>query len=414
MAAAWSLANAGWGPLTVVERGSELGGLAGTFHREEHFYPLAYHHILKRDATLLRFLDLVGALPRVRWRKIRMLFRVDGRLYDLGHPRDFLRFPMSLADKLRFARLMARTFAKTDWSDWSDRAADELVDRWGGPGVREAIFEPLARLKFERPSAELSAAWLGARLHFREGSSPLGFIPGANWTKVLCDGLTERLRAAGIELRTESTVAALTDDGSRLVGVELKNGERLGADRFVSTLPTEVYRSLAPRDRTDELDRIRYTAIVSLVCATRQRISPDFYWMNLASPRCSACGLFRLESLNPTIGGPDESSFNFVTHVPSRHDAFFRRDDEELIAGYKNDFRSIFGVELQPAWTHLARLPMYSPVFLRGYRNPPVRSRSWPNVFFAGNYRTFPSIASTGTALQSGLDAAAAALAAEV
>jgi hypothetical protein len=56
---------------------------------------------------------------------------------------------------------------------------------------------------------------------------------------------------------------------------------------------------------------------------------------------------------------------------------------------------------------------MYSPVFLRGYRNPPVRSESWPNVFFAGNYRTFPSIASTGTALQSGLDAAASALAAD-
>jgi hypothetical protein len=49
-------------------------------------------------------------------------------------------------------------------------------------------------------------------------------------------------------------------------------------------------------------------------------------------------------------------------------------------------------------------------VFGRSYRNPPVRSASWENVYFAGNYRTFPSIGSTGTALGSGLDTGEAIL----
>jgi hypothetical protein len=53
---------------------------------------------------------------------------------------------------------------------------------------------------------------------------------------------------------------------------------------------------------------------------------------------------------------------------------------------------------------------MYSPVFVRDYRNPPVRSASWPNLYFAGNFRTFPSIATTGTALGAGLEAAGALL----
>jgi hypothetical protein len=53
---------------------------------------------------------------------------------------------------------------------------------------------------------------------------------------------------------------------------------------------------------------------------------------------------------------------------------------------------------------------MYSPVFSRTFRNAPVRSTSWPNVYFAGNYRTFPSIVSTGTALGSGVTAASALL----
>lgn len=410
MAAAYTLARAGWKEVTVVERGAELGGLAGTFRRGEHFYPLAYHHILHGDRTLLYFLDLLGELDRVRWRKIRMYFRVGGTLYDLASPADFLRFPMSLADKLRFARLMLWSFRKSDWSEWHQRDAAELVDGWGGPGVRRAIFDPLTRLKFDRPCREISAAWLGARLHYREGSSRLGYIPGHNWTKLLCDGLTARLREAGVSLRLRAAVRRLHPDAHRLAAIELADGERLAADLFVSTLPTEVYRSMAPEDQTPQLDSIRYTAIVSLICATRQQIDPEFYWMNLASPACAACGLFRLESLNPTIGAPGDVCLNFVTHLPSREHAFFRKNDAELVRAYLDDFRQIFGFELKPFWTHLTRLPLYSPLFLASYSNPPVRSSGWNNVYFAGNYRTFPSIASTGTALWSGLEAGQALL----
>jgi len=81
------------------------------------------------------------------------------------------------------------------------------------------------------------------------------------------------------------------------------------------------------------------------------------------------------------------------------------------VSRYRDDFQAIFGFDLEPFWTNVARVPMYSPVFVRGFRNPPARSVSWENVYFAGNYRTFPSIVSTGTALGSGLETAAALLA---
>ncbi len=54
----------------------------------------------------------------------------------------------------------------------------------------------------------------------------------------------------------------------------------------------------------------------------------------------------------------------------------------------------------------LSRVPAYSPVITCSYRNPPVTSTRFGNVYFAGNYRTFPSVLSTGTALASGLEAA--------
>ena len=114
-----------------------LGGLAGSFEREGHFYPLGYHHILHRDRVLLYFLDLIGALPDVRWRRVRMLFHLGGRAYDLGSPGGFLGFPMSLRDKAGFVRLMLKAFSKRDWSDWQDRSAADLVDTLRrAPGAR--------------------------------------------------------------------------------------------------------------------------------------------------------------------------------------------------------------------------------------------------------------------------------------
>ena len=409
MASAWTLAREGV-DVTLVEAGARLGGLAGTFRHEGRFYPLAYHHILHRDRVLLWFLRQMGQLDAVRWRRIRMLFHLDGRLWNLAAPWDFLRFPMRATDKLRFAALMLRCFRKENWDDWADRSAAELVDRWAGPGVRETIFERLSRLKFKLPCAEVSGAWLGARLYYREGSSALGYIPGTNWTKVLCDGIAAMLAESGVRVLLGHRVRRLIERDGRLAAAECDDGTQLPADAFVSALPTEVYRSLVPEDSTRDLFSIRYTAILSGVCATRQRIEPDFYWMNLAMLEQSACGIFRLESLNPTIGDPGETCLNFVTHVPHRDDPAYARSSDEIWDGYLRDFEQVFGFRLEPAWTKLQRLPLYSPVFHRGYRNPPVRSARWPGVYFAGNYRTFPSIASTGTALSSGLEAASALL----
>jgi protoporphyrinogen oxidase len=410
-AAAFTLARAGARDVTVIESGTSLGGLAGSFEREGHFYPLGYHHISHRDRPLLFFLDLIGALPHVRWRRIKMLFHLGGKAYDLGTPGGFLRFPMSLSDKARFVRLMLTAFRREDWSAWEDRSAAELVDHYAGPGVREAIFERLTRLKFELPCKDVSGAWLGARLHYREGSAPFGYIPGANWTKVLCDGVTRLLAEGGVRVRLSAKILRLHTAGDRVVEAELEGGDRIGGDVFVSTVPVETYLRLVPGDRTSHLSDIRYSALLSVVCATRQTVPTDAYWINLASLDRTAAAIFVLSSLNPTIGAAGETCINFMTQLRYRDRPLFQEPDDLLLERYHADYRAVFGDELKPFWTHVARVPMYSPVFGRHFHNPPIRSETWRNVWFAGNYRTFPSIVSTGTALGSGVEAGTALLA---
>jgi protoporphyrinogen oxidase len=408
--AAHALARAGYRDVTVIESGARLGGLAGSFESQGRFYPLGYHHILHRDRTLLYFLERLGILPRVQWRRVRMLFQRGDQLYDLARPADFLRFPLPLLDKLRFVRLMTVAALRADWRGWEDRDAAALIDRFASPAVREALFEPLTRLKFQLGCADVSAAWLGARLHHREGAAPLGYLPETNWTTVLCDGLTGLLAGDGVQIHTGRRVVRLHGDGDRVREAELDDGTRVRGDIFVSALPLEVYGQVAPEDDTPEVRSIRYTALLSAICATDQTISPEFYWLNLSSLRHSACAIFVLSNLNPTIGHPGETCLNFVTHL-GRDQPMFRESDDQIMARYHADFRALFGVDLRAKWTRLVRVPMYSPVFRARYRNPPVRSARLGNVYFTGNYRNHPCVASTGTALGSGLDTAGAILA---
>lgn len=404
--AAYTLAQNGWSDVTLIERGAELGGLAGSIRHGSSVLPLAYHHILHHDRVLLHFLEEIGARDQVQWRKIKMLMHFNERLYDLSRPADFARFPMRWSDKVRFIYLMLRCFFKSDWEDWEHAGADELIDSWGSSGVRHALFEPLTQLKFHLPCSAVSAAWLGARLHYREGTLPLGYIPGKNWTEVLCSGLTRLLRECGVKIRTEVGVRRLHMTGNKVVGAELDHDERVPCDEVVCALPAEVYRVMAPADTTRELANIHYTAAISVICATKQEIRPDFYWLNLTSLDCTASGMFILDSLNPSIGAADERHVNFILHIPGRGHPSFRRPDEEVMAGCLEDFHRILGHPLALEWSHVTRIPMYSPVFVKGFRNIPIRSETYDNVYFAGNHRTHPTVASTGTALASGIEAA--------
>ena len=80
-----------------------------------------------------------------------MLFRQHEQLHALGTISGFLRYPLPLAEKARFVRLMLRTFAKTDWSDWLDARATDLIDSSASP--------PSATRSW--PAATDSGGWIG-------------------------------------------------------------------------------------------------------------------------------------------------------------------------------------------------------------------------------------------------------------
>jgi len=406
MAAAWRMARQGLS-VTLVEKDDKLGGLASSFIRDGRTYPLGYHHILSTDDHLIAFLARLKLLDQVRWKRIQMAFSIDGSLYRLGGLRDLLRFPLPSKDKLRLAAVIA--------SAWLPGAEDDDAGAWvrkiGGKRTAEEFFDRLTQIKFGASTQDLSASWMRARMRARESAGYYGSIPNADWVKVLVEAMTEKLLKCGVEIRLESAVNALThnDRGTQINTVHLDGGEELQTRSVVSGIAPPLFMRLLPDYPDQRMSSIRYTGVVSTVMATHQDVPLPDYWTNFLQPYHSFGGIFRLDVLNDTLGHPGVRVLNFCTHVSDRGPgSFLRMDPEAIVARYTADFQARFGMTLRPQWSHTSRVPYYSPVFVRGYENPPVQSPVIRNLFFAGNYRTFPVVATTGSAMGSGWEAGAA------
>jgi hypothetical protein len=187
----------------------------------------------------------------------------------------------------------------------------------------------------------------------------------------------------------------------------LRSGETIQTRCTLGALAPPLMSGLMP-EPDPNIDSIEYTGVISTVLATRKEVPIDRYWTNFLEPYRSFGGIFRLDLLNNTLGHPGMRVLNFCTHIKDRGPgSMLRCEPAEIESRYMADFEDCFGIKLEPEWTHTSRIPFYSPVFVSGYTNPPVRSSRLQNLFFAGNHRTFPVLATTGSAMGSGWEAAA-------
>ncbi len=401
MAAAHTLLKQDGCKVTVVEKNPVLGGLAGSFEHAKKFFPLGYHHILQGEKHLLGIIKELGLEGRLAWKPIKMLFHING-LYDLRNPLTILRLPLSFRAKARFVAFMLRCFLRKNWGALENTPADEWLLKSAGREVKEVIFDRLIEIKFGMDSSKVSAAWLGARLAAREGSSKFGCMPGADWTREVINGLENSVKEkGGIIICGENVQEVLVKDNA-VKGVRLENGKIIGADIIVSAVPTTTFVNLLPSYKDDVLEGISYINTVSCIVGTKQKL-PDFYWAVALQPKMSCAGVFNLTNLNPSLGN-GETVVNFFTHL-QQDNQFFSKDDEAILKSYKEDFRNMFGFELQEEWVKINRITDSSPNFVKGYKNPVIKG-SVEGLFFAGNYRTYPWITSTNMALASGIEAA--------
>jgi protoporphyrinogen oxidase len=192
----------------------------------------------------------------------------------------------------------------------------------------------------------------------------------------------------------------------RVDGVRCSGGATIPCDTVVSSVSPVILSRLVQLD-DPILASITYIDSLSTIVSV-PHVKQDFYWLMCLRPRFLAGGLFNLSDLNPTLGAAGEIILNFFTNV-DHGSALLKRPDVELLADYERSYSAIYGESLKVNWFKVNRIPFVSAKYVKGYRNPSVRT-NLEGLYLCGNYMSYPSVTSTGTAIATGLAAARAVM----
>jgi protoporphyrinogen oxidase len=374
LAAAYELGKHGI-RATVVERDSDIGGLAGSFDVNGVRLEKFYHHWFTNDAHVTDLIDELGRRSEVLLRPTRTGMYYANRFFNLSTPLDLLRFsPLAWHDRIRLGLLALRARRVTDWQALEDRTAADWLRELGGERVYRVVWEPLLRGKFGDAADEVSAVWFWNKLKLRGGSrgkrgaEKLAYYRGG--FAALANALAAAIRAQGGTIRTAAPVSGLVVDGGRVAAV-VAGGDAIAADAVIATPALPIVADLVaphvPAEYAASLRRIRYLANVCIVLELDRSLS-DTYWLNVNDPGFPFVGVIEHTNFEPcsTYGG---RHVVYLSKYLPECDPLFRMPDGPLVDFTLEHMRRMFP-ELSREWlidVHVWRAPHAQPIVTRGY-----------------------------------------------
>jgi len=288
LTAALRLAQAGNREITLIESSSQLGGLAAGFPLEGTWLEKTYHHIFLTDTAILKLVEELGLQQHLMWCNSSVGIFRDGRIHPFKTPGDLLRFtPCNWAGRLRTGGTALYLKHRKNWRGLLPQRAHDWMARACGASAMKAIWTPLLKGKFGDRYADVSMAWLWARIHTRAnsrapGGEKLGYFRGG--FNVIIAAMEAELRRRGVKIETGTVVEKLRPDRRAAV----INGREVSFDKCIFTGSSSALASLLPAGgEFDAYERklrsIGYLGAICLVFTSEQNLG-DLYWVNVNEP----------------------------------------------------------------------------------------------------------------------------------
>ncbi|QJC54276.1 protoporphyrinogen oxidase [Paenibacillus albicereus] len=420
--------------IVLLEASGRLGGRIETLRKDGFTIEKGPDSFLGRKTAILeltRELGLLDELVTTNPKAAKTYLYQGGRLHPmparlaLGVPGDMASFLqtelMDPQDKFR-ASLDFLTPPRPD--DGRDESVGSLLERRFGRAMVERISEPLLagiyagdlyKLSLAATFPQFREAELGHGSLIRgmrapkPGGAPSApaYVPAAarggvfmtyrRGLRTLVDGLDEAL--AGIERRMDTRIEAIRRSSNREAlpyALQLAGGELLEADAVVVTVPSEAAAGLLePLTDTSALRAVDYVSVANVVMAFREEDIADmaFDGSGFLVPRSegrtiTACTWTSSKWLHSSPDGRVLLRC-YVGRAGAEEGALL--PDRELIAAVRRDVRDTMGVEAEPLFTEITRLPRSMPQYPVGHVEAIAQLR-------AAMRRDCPGVYATGAA----------------
>ncbi len=337
MTTALELSKAGHA-VTVIEGGTQAGGLAGGLPFEGTNLEHAYHHVFKTDVDMLELIEELGIMDSLKWFDSSIGIYYDKQLFPFRTPMDLLRFsPLSLLSKLRLGGTVLYLQLTKKWERFVDVSAADWMRRYCGQQAYGVIWKPLLHGKFHQHANNVSMAWLWARIHIRANSKErgdstekLGYMEGG--FRTLIDEMVGEGKNRGVKFQFGDKVNRIEKDGEG-VRVETEGGSEIFDDVIV-TVSSHIFSSfMNPEDTAldsyrQQLESISYLGAVLVVFSSEQSLNP-YYWVNVNDPESPFLAFIQHTNLTPKEWYNNRHVYYVATYVPHDH-RFFSIEDGEL------------------------------------------------------------------------------------
>lgn len=139
------LAKAGW-QVTIFERDSEPGGLAGSFKVEGENLEKFYHHWFTNDQHIMDLIKDLKCEDHIVIRETRTGMYYANNFFKLSSPLDLLKFkPLSFINRIRLGFVVLAVRLVKDWKKLEHITAKDWLIKICGKQGYKVVWEPLLK-----------------------------------------------------------------------------------------------------------------------------------------------------------------------------------------------------------------------------------------------------------------------------
>ena len=376
LSAAYDLCKAGH-KVTIYEKDSDIGGLAGTFElqpgmRVEKFY----HHWFTNDVDVLGLIDELGLGHLKQYHSSNTGLYFTNSIFRLAGPLDLLSFPgIPFIDRIRTGLMALIARRVNDWKPLENISAEDGLVKIGGRKAYDAIWKPLMQGKFGVEAPNVSAVWMWNKLKLRgssrnkKGGESLVYFGGG--FGALTDGIRKSLESLGVTIHLNTGVKKIITENGRAAGVETDRGTHR-ANAVLCTVPLPQFLQMTPdlpSDYSSKCKEIRFLGNSCLVLRLSRSLSST-YWLNVADPSFPFVGIIEHTNLDSRENYGGDHIVYLSKYLPTTEKLFSFTTDEML--DYCVPFIQRIFPEFDRSWIlshHVWKAQFSQPVITKNYSN---------------------------------------------
>jgi protoporphyrinogen oxidase len=376
LSAAYDLCKAGH-KVTIYEKDSDIGGLAGTFElqpgmRVEKFY----HHWFTNDVDVLGLIDELGLGHLKQYHSSNTGLYFTNSIFRLASPLDLLSFPgIPFIDRIRTGLMALIARRVNDWKPLENISAEDWLVKIGGRKAYNAIWKPLMQGKFGVEAPNVSAVWMWNKLKLRgssrnkKGGESLVYFGGG--FGALTDGIRKSLESLGVTIHLNTGVKKIITENGRAAGVETDRGTH-PANAVLCTIPLPQFLQMTPdlpSDYSSKCKEIRFLGNSCLVLRLSRSLSST-YWLNVADPSFPFVGIIEHTNLDSKENYGGDHIVYLSKYLPTTEKLFSFTTDEML--DYCVPFIQRIFPEFDRSWIlshHVWKAQFSQPVITKNYSN---------------------------------------------